>query len=77
MPEISFEEAMWRTLYHHPMASPRIIMEATGRKFDTPPPLPTPEDKRRAEEIVKKILIAHYSGLNSPTTNDTHVFWGQ
>lgn len=77
MTEISFEQAMWRTLYHHPMASPRIILEATGMKFDDPPPFPTPEEKQLARAIVEKILIAHYSGLESPTTYDTHVFWGR
>ncbi len=53
------KDAIIRALYHHPKTTPIIVRILTGRAFDTPPPLPTDEEKKQTETIVEE-LVAYY-----------------
>lgn len=59
------EEAVWKTLYHHPRSSPIIVRMLTGRTFDTPPPQPTEEEKQAASETVEELLATYYSAYRA------------
>ena len=53
------EGALAKTLYHHPESTPAVIEMATGKTFNTPPPVPTEKEKRYAGAMVEN-LIAEY-----------------
>ena len=58
------EEAVWRTLYHHPHSSAIIVQLLTGRTFKTPPPVPTDKQRQMAHDVVEELLRLHYRSLN-------------
>ena len=57
------EAAVMSTLYHDPRSSPIIVQILTGRVFETPPPLPTSEQRLIAHSTVEELLYIHYDTL--------------
>ena len=57
------EEAVHRTLYHHPRSSPAIVQLLTGRTYDTPPHPPTEVQEQMAHDVVEELITIHYTTL--------------
>ncbi len=55
------EEAVHRTLYHHPRSSPAIVQLLTGKTYDVPPLPPTKEQEKIAHGVVEELISIHYS----------------
>jgi hypothetical protein len=58
------EEALWVTLYHHEHGGAIVLKSLLGKKFETPPDVPTERQKELAEEMAKHLLRFHYARLN-------------
>lgn len=58
------EEAVWSTLYHHRRSTPAIVEMLTGKVFETPPPVPTDEQRLMAHDTVEELITVHYRCLN-------------
>ena len=59
-----YVDAVWCSLYHHPRGGPVVIEMLTGQTFQTPPPVPTEEQKRMASDVVEDMLGVHYKLLD-------------
>ena len=57
------QEAVWKTLYHHPRSSPAIVRMLTGRAFEVPPPKPTEGEEKKGHETVEALIAMYYRAL--------------
>ena len=55
--------AVEKTLYHHPRSSPIIVQLLIGKTFNTPPSVPSEEEKAMAHEVVEELIALHYRSL--------------
>jgi hypothetical protein len=59
------EEAVLRTLCHHPYGGVVICGMITGQRFEVMPPAPTAEQRQMAHVIVEDLLRVYFRAMNS------------